>query len=272
MRTSQIREAWAPRDPDPNSQGRKWDGMADRFRDMPIPDEDDPFIRLVLDKADPGDQTSVLDIGCGAGTFSLPLAGRAGSVLGLDVSERMVGFANSKASAMGMSNAEYRVFDWLSEPVSSLGDGFDLVLAHMTPAISSYDSFMKMYGLVRGWCFVTRTVSRGDQVRRAVCRDLGLEMPDAARDMAFMTNLLWNMGHAPCVMHERRPYDMVRDESELSSEYCAEFRDQIDRAGLSDEDVRCTVSRFSEDGKIKLEGIWTVATLCFDRRDIHDGR
>ena len=56
----------------------------------------------------------VLDVCCGSGASALPAADRVGptgSILGLDLSERLLVLARAKAHAKGLANIEFRVAD-----------------------------------------------------------------------------------------------------------------------------------------------------------------
>ncbi|HEX5787583.1 MAG TPA: 23S rRNA (uracil(1939)-C(5))-methyltransferase RlmD [Woeseiaceae bacterium] len=57
----------------------------------------------------PGDR--VLDLFCGIGNFTLPLARRAGEVLGLEGDASLVARAGANAAANGIGNARFRVAD-----------------------------------------------------------------------------------------------------------------------------------------------------------------
>jgi len=58
----------------------------------------------------------VLDVCCGSGASALPAAqivGPTGSVLGVDLAERLLALARSKAGALGLGNVEFRSGDML---------------------------------------------------------------------------------------------------------------------------------------------------------------
>jgi ubiquinone/menaquinone biosynthesis C-methylase UbiE len=60
----------------------------------------------------PGDR--VLDVCCGSGASALPAADRVGptgSILGIDLSERLLALARAKAHAKGLTNIEFRAAD-----------------------------------------------------------------------------------------------------------------------------------------------------------------
>ncbi len=85
--------------------------------------------RLMVDRAldllDLRPEHRVLDLFCGIGNFSLPLARRAQFVLGVEGEERMVARATANATLNGLGNCEFRAADlaavdgresWLREP------------------------------------------------------------------------------------------------------------------------------------------------------------
>jgi ubiquinone/menaquinone biosynthesis C-methylase UbiE len=75
-----------------------------------------------------GDGSLVLDVGCGQGTITLGLAGTAGHVVGVDLSEEEFAHARHYAAEHGIGNVEFRVssVDALDFPA----DHFDGCLCH----------------------------------------------------------------------------------------------------------------------------------------------
>lgn len=62
---------------------------------------------LVVERAAPGPDDTVVDLGTGTGAVALALAAEAGTVLGRDVSEGMLAQARRKAAERGVENAEF---------------------------------------------------------------------------------------------------------------------------------------------------------------------
>jgi len=54
------------------------------------PRDDDDYISKMLDRIEVEPNSTVLDIGCGPGTLTIPLAKKVGSVTGLDISAEML--------------------------------------------------------------------------------------------------------------------------------------------------------------------------------------
>ncbi len=69
------------------------------------------MVRFAIEQLRPGPEDRVLDLFCGIGNFSLPLARRSGSVLGVEGEKTLVARATENARKNGLSNVEFRVAD-----------------------------------------------------------------------------------------------------------------------------------------------------------------
>ena len=69
------------------------------------------MVRQALELLDPGPEERVLDLFCGLGNFTLPLARRAGSVLGVEAEAGLVERARGNAQANGLRNVRFEVGD-----------------------------------------------------------------------------------------------------------------------------------------------------------------
>jgi 23S rRNA (uracil1939-C5)-methyltransferase len=69
------------------------------------------MIARALDLLDPQPDERVLDLFCGLGNFTLPVARRAGSVVGVEGEAKHVARARENAAANGITNAEFAAAD-----------------------------------------------------------------------------------------------------------------------------------------------------------------
>ncbi|MDA9982928.1 23S rRNA (uracil(1939)-C(5))-methyltransferase RlmD [Gammaproteobacteria bacterium] len=73
------------------------------------------LVDLVVDRLDPGPNETVLDLFCGLGNFTLPLARRARAILGVEGEPVLVDRARENARDNQISNAEFSVADLYAE-------------------------------------------------------------------------------------------------------------------------------------------------------------
>ena len=88
------------------------------------------MISRAIELLAPEPTSRVLDLYCGLGNFSLPLATRASAVIGVELSAEMVARAGENAARNGISNAVFRQAD-LAKPDGispSVWEGTDLVM------------------------------------------------------------------------------------------------------------------------------------------------
>ena len=65
------------------------------------------MVRSALDLLQPGPDDTVLDLFCGLGNFTLPLAQRAGRAVGVEADTALVGKAQANAGRNGVKNANF---------------------------------------------------------------------------------------------------------------------------------------------------------------------
>ncbi len=88
------------------------------------------MVQQAVQLLDPQPDDRVLDLFCGLGNFTLPLARRSGSVLGVEGDTGLVARAQSNAAHNGIANAEFRVADLFAadESRSWMSQSYDRVL------------------------------------------------------------------------------------------------------------------------------------------------
>lgn len=98
--------------------------------------------------------STVMDIGCGTGIFSLPISFMASFVLAIDYSEAMISRMISLLKEKKSENVQVICADWRDIEITSMGlkKAFDVVWASMTPAIKTIYDFLKMEMCSKKWC------------------------------------------------------------------------------------------------------------------------
>jgi SAM-dependent methyltransferase len=222
MDSTLIRSLWRPRATNRDAAVAMWDSMADDFNDHEVPSFEDDHLLGIFERHDMlSSDADVLDVACGAGTYSLAIADRVNSTTGIDISSAMTAHARARAEALSRRNCCFITGDWRDVDLDSQGmaQRFDLVFAHMTPAIDGPDTFEKLARASRGWCVLSKPTRRVDPIARNLDAILDIEKhpADGGADVAYGFSLLWAQGLRPqleyrdTVWDNRRPVAKVRE-------------------------------------------------------------
>lgn len=112
------------------------------------------IIHLLVKKGVDFENKFVLDIGCGTGLYTLPIALRASHVIGIDISDAMLDKLKSECLLHKIDNVSVVKSLWQDIDVESSGykKAFDIVFSAMTPAIKEREDIIKMEQCSKNWC------------------------------------------------------------------------------------------------------------------------
>jgi SAM-dependent methyltransferase len=138
----------------------------------------------------------ILDIGCGAGNFSLPFASLAKEVEALDISSSMLDILKHRASAEGYENITYSNERWETYSPSR---SYDLVFSSFCPATCNLGSILKMESISnRQCCMITLAPGSNKDIYMELCGELsGRGLSNRAYDALMPLGVLHEMGRDP---------------------------------------------------------------------------
>ncbi|MBT9146724.1 MAG: Ubiquinone biosynthesis O-methyltransferase [Syntrophomonadaceae bacterium] len=170
------------------------------------------------------DQKSrILDIGCGPGTFALPLGEIAEEVAALDTSAGMLEMLRSDASKEKVNNihpiqADWDNFQWKKN--------YDFVLAANSPAINSYQTLMKMNEVSSSYCMLICSAGKVSPTLRHLLWEeiMGEKLQGNAFDISFPFNILYLEGYFPHLSFEEQQYSYLEEAETVLQNYRAYFK------------------------------------------------
>lgn len=133
-------------DIDETSRPEYWDKRADgynkRFNDEAdaATQDTDEYVGKILDHIEVKPEWSVLDIGCGAGKLTLPLAQKAKSVTALDFSAGMLNYLETNAGKRGINNIKYINSSWQDAFAGRQVSQHDVVIASRSLSFSGMEN------------------------------------------------------------------------------------------------------------------------------------
>lgn len=222
MDLSDYEKAWKKHRRNREATQAFWDMRAEEFNDTGRSADGKrrlhQVMELLVSKGFLPQGGTALDIGCGPGKYALAFAKHVGSVIGIDLSPKMIQLARENAQDAGFDHLSFDVVDWEHADLEALGweRKFDLVFASMTPAIHSKETLEKMIAACRGACFLSTFVDRKDSVRDELRSLLGVEggERDFGQTIYYGFNLLWLMGFRPEITYIdsgwERHYDLPK--------------------------------------------------------------
>lgn len=185
---------------------------------------------------------TVLDIGCGPGSLSIPLAQAGAEVTSLDIASGMLDRLREKAKQEGLHINPIEC-SWWTADIDKLGfrNKFDLVIASMTPGIKDVETFDRMMACSKKFCYYSNFI-RKDPAKipsEIYVRILG----KAPREDIFASGLLYpfmyvySLGFRPVVKFNHKSEDREQDWSgaaekaidylEISQELSDEVKEKI---------------------------------------------
>ena len=184
----------------------KWDMLAPAFDAFKIPEAGrDDCLTLIKNLRLLNKNSTVMDVGCGAGRYAVAFARLCRSVTGTDLSPKMIAYAKKRAADMHLENIAFYCEDWDAVSVRNrhYQNRFDLVFAHMTPAVHNTQTLQKMQACSKNWCMLAGHIHREPPLTAKARQALGLSGRPAAGTYgaAQIFRDLWEQGKRPQIAY-----------------------------------------------------------------------
>ncbi len=226
----------------------RWDDHAHMYTKMAAMEAEYTEHQVNAFPCDP--QDTVLDIGCGPGRITVPMAHRAASVTALDSSEAMLAQCRANCESAGVANVQTIALDWHDAAPGENIALHDVVICSRTVALNDIErlsSFARKRVAMILWANAPSIPPILDRLFAGAQDDLlgGEPRPNAPErflgyNVSF--NLIYDLGYEPNVAvvpdgfartftSAEEQYDYLRDLRQISSIPHAEaaFRANVDR-------------------------------------------
>ncbi|MCC3868858.1 class I SAM-dependent methyltransferase [Terrisporobacter mayombei] len=232
-----------------------WDSMAESFNKFTVPTaEDSQFLKIVWENNMIDSNFQVLDVGCGSGRYSIALSNLCENITGIDLSPKMIENANNNKEAYKASNAEFYCEDW---------SDFDLVFAHMTPAVNNAETFEKLSKASRKYCVLCKPTRRTDPVSDKVKELVGISKNKESCDMdiAYAFEMLWLQGYEPKVEYEKQVWHMEKTLEEAFGLYINRVKSYKEITLEEEAIIKKYLESICKDKIVSEEVNTTIATI-----------
>lgn len=244
-----------------------WNSYSDDFSKKSIPTfKDNEFMKLLKQNDMLKKDGSCLDIGCGTGRYTIALFKEFKNLVGIDIADGMIEKANIIAKEKSAENINFVCSQWDNVDLNSLNNGekFDLVFAHMTPAINSLSSFKKIIDASKGYCVMSKPTKRVDVVMDKIVEKLDVKgfSFSAEDDILNAFNYLWINGYKPQFHYEINNYKttmLVENAVEMYESRIKQYKDLSDKDKSILREIVCSFSNgdeFNQDMQMQVTTIY----------------
>jgi SAM-dependent methyltransferase len=245
-----------------------WDNSAGDYYKKPVPEiEKDNFLCYVKENGGIDKEYTTLDIGCGSGVYSLALAPYVKKAAGCDLSPKMIETANIRAKEENITNAEFVAVDWYACDIKEYGweKAFDVVFAHMTPAVGDYDSLEKMLLCAKKKCFIQKNTRREDLIQDKIFGKLGVPVKkenDPLISNAF--TYLWLNGYEPKITFHKEVWNADRAYEDAVKWYINRARQRADISANDEDKIKEYLNVFVDGGIVREVMSSTIVSMYWN--------
>lgn len=241
-----VRELWKPETNNKESGLRWWNGKAEHFSAMePATAEKQLGMGIIQSQNMVFKGCTALDVGCGGGRFSFALEAMGADVTATDFSPEMIRMAIGAGQSRS-SKVQFSVDDWhtINLKEKNWHKKFDLVLANMTPAVVSADTFLKLIEASRNWVLMVKPTRRVNLVLDELNRLVKADRDSKALDdtLAYAFDLAWLTGGRPRLEYEDEVWEMELPLEKAVEEYTY----RIDSMHVLSERDKATIREYLE--------------------------
>ncbi|ACV61413.1 Methyltransferase type 11 [Desulfofarcimen acetoxidans DSM 771] len=265
MDISTIRELWKPNLRNPKAGIEWWNSKADKFSVKEIPTAENSIGMRIIQRENmvcKGSRT--LDVGCGGGRFSFVFEAMGAEATATDFSPEMIRKAMENGKDRG-SNVCFSADNWHTVDLKekSWEKQFDLVLANMTPAVVSADTFLKLIKASRGWVLMVKPTRRTNLILDELNKLVNAEPDTKALDetMAYAFDLAWCTGGRPKLEYEEQIWKNDHLLEEAIKEYTLRISSTHELSDSDSEKIREYLESTAVDGIVHENSSTTIAAM-----------
>jgi SAM-dependent methyltransferase len=265
MDVSTIKECWKPNLHNTKAGIEWWNSKAEDFSAKELPTVENSIGMRIIQRENmvcKGSKT--LDVGCGGGRFSFALEAMGAEVTAIDFSPEMIKKAMGSGKERG-SNVCFSTDNWHTVDLKEKNweKQFDLVLAHMTPAVVSAETFLKLIEASLGWVLMVKPTRRTNSVLDKLNKLVNAERDTKALDetMAYAFDLVWNTGGRPMFEYEDQIWENHQPLEKAIKEYTLRISSMHELSDNDREGIREYLKNIAVDGIVREKSNTTIAAM-----------
>lgn len=136
----------------PSNGSKDWDNIAQKFKKWM---EKDDYPEKLLSRIKTNPKYSVLDVGCGEGVITVPLAKKVYEVTCVDLSNEMLGLLKERAAKEGLNNLNFLHGDLINISEDSIGKMDVIIASRCLNGIMDIEMLLKKMNKIGKYIYIT---------------------------------------------------------------------------------------------------------------------
>ncbi|MCK9151886.1 class I SAM-dependent methyltransferase [Methanobacterium alcaliphilum] len=175
-----------------DNKKKDWNKIAKKFKKWT---EKDDYPQRVLNKIETEKDYSVLDVGCGNGIITIPLAKKVSNVTCVDISSEMLDILKENAQKEGIENLTFLKEDLAEISLESVGKHDVIVASRCLNGVHEIGNVLKEFNKIGKYVYLTVWGPNSRKFEDEACKLLKKENPNFP-SYIYIYNMLYQMGIA----------------------------------------------------------------------------
>lgn len=195
MKTVDWEKLWQKELKNKPKVNKNWDDIANKFGKWI---EDDDYPEKLLKYINVSSNDTILDLGCGEGTITIPLAEKCDNLLAVDKSQKMLNNIQKKAKIRNLNNISLLCEDIFNLNKDTIGS-YDIIVASrsITNTYNIKEILSKLNEMANKSVYITFYGPNNKKEAMKALRYVGEEFEDKTPHYSIVFNLLVSMGINP---------------------------------------------------------------------------
>lgn len=226
-----------------------WDGVAETYSDSSYSEIADSIVKDLVSDGMLSKDVSLMDIGCGPGTYAFRMHPYVERIVCVDGSQRMIDRLNREAGEKGVHNIEPILCDCRRLPRDLR---CDIVFSSLCPPMNYPDMIVEMEKHARTGCAYVSSASVGTGIETEIWNELGKDYSYGGYNTSYPSDFLKSIGRRTKIRFYEQDYNETVPADKCAERFLGKISKYRNITEREREAVKKVVDRHEEDGAIHI--------------------
>ena len=240
---------------------RMWNESATTYSDSQYSAISDDIVSALLSEGIVNKDSTILDIGCGTGSFALRFSPHVSKVIGSDSSPKMLERLMDNASERNVNNIDPLLSDCLSIPSDVV---CDVAFSSLCPPMNDPESLLSMEAHSKRYCIYVSSANVGNGIEGEVWKALGCDYSYSGYDTTYPFEYLRSIGKDARLRFFTQRNQSIIPIEECVNRYLRLVSKYRGMNGDMEHTIRDVIASHAKDGNIDLSREMRMGMLIWE--------